>query len=235
MLEKLFSQYKFIDLTYTLNSTIPTWNGSCGFEHSVKMDYEAGCRVQAVKMHAGVGTHIDAPSHFFRDAHSVSDIPIEALIVPVCVIDVSNRNNASYRVSEADISSYEKDFRKIPEKSLVIAYTGWDKYWKDPKQYRNLNQEGHMQFPGFSKKAAEILVEKNVVGIGIDTLSPDGSDMTFPVHHIILGADKYIIENLTHCDKLLPMGAYVIALPLKVQEGTESAIRAVGLVPRSLV
>jgi kynurenine formamidase len=60
--------YKLIDLTHVLDSTIPTWNGGCGFNHDVHIDY-ADCeaqdkfRVMKVKMHAGIGTHMDAPSH----------------------------------------------------------------------------------------------------------------------------------------------------------------------------
>ncbi len=224
-----FNNFQLIDLTHTLNSQVPTWNGNCGFEQSIKMDYEKGCRVQAVKMHAGVGTHMDAPSHFIQQGLSISDISIEQLIVPVCVINVSKRCSENYMVSEEDLKSYENEYSKIPKNSLVIAHTGWDKYWDNAIQYRNPDKDGHMRFPGFSSKVAEILIEREVAGIGIDTLSPDGSDMTFPVHHIILGSGRYIIENLTCCNQLPPKGGYVIALPLKVQDGTESAIRAIGL------
>lgn len=31
--------YKLIDLTHTLDDTIPTWNGGCGFNHDVHIDY----------------------------------------------------------------------------------------------------------------------------------------------------------------------------------------------------
>lgn len=221
--------FQFSDLTHTLNSQVPTWNGSCGFEQTIKMDYEQGCRVQAVKMHAGIGTHMDAPSHFIPNGKSISDIPLENLIVPACVIDVSAHASKDFMVSEADLTAYEKEFAKIPKNSLVIIHTGWSQYWNDPQKYRNPNENGEMQFPGISAKVAEILIERDVAGIGIDTLSPDGADMTFPVHHIILDAGKYIIENLCHCEKMPPKGGFVIALPLKVKEGTESAIRAVGL------
>lgn len=227
-----FEKFKLIDLTHTLSSEVPTWSGSCGFEQVIKQDYQAGCRVQALKMQSGIGTHMDAPSHFVMGGNSISDISLEKLLVPVCVLDVSNRQDATYMISENDIFSYESLFGKIPENSLVIAYTGWSQYWQDPHKYRNPNQAGQMQFPGFSARSAEILVEKNVVGIGVDTLSPDGTDMTFPVHHIILGSGRYIIENLTNCDKLPQRGAYAILLPLKIKDGTESAIRAIGLVPK---
>lgn len=171
-----------------------------------------------------------SPSHFIPGADSISDIPINNFIVPVCVINVSNRNNATYMVTEKDIQNYEEQYGKIPEKCLAIAYTGWDQYWTNPLKYRNENKEGILEIPGFSKTAAEILLERNIVGIGIDTLSPDGSDMSFPVHKLVLSSGRYIIENLTNCSKLPPAGAFVIALPLKIQNGTEAPIRIIGFV-----
>jgi kynurenine formamidase len=62
--------YKLIDLTHELDSAIPTWNGGCGFNHDVHVDYsdcqgEDKFRFMKVKMHAGIGTHMDAPSHCY--------------------------------------------------------------------------------------------------------------------------------------------------------------------------
>ena len=55
-----------------------------------------------------------------------------------------------------------------------------------------------MHFPGFSTELAKVLVEmRGVVGIGIDTLSPDrGISTDFGVHQTILSAGCYIIENM---------------------------------------
>lgn len=38
--------------------------------------------------------------------------------------------------------------------------------------------------------------QKNVMGIGVDTLSPDISE-PFNVHKSILSKDKYIVENIS--------------------------------------
>lgn len=230
MMPDNFKRAKWIDLTHTLHSDIPTWGGGCGFKQAIENDYSAGCRTHVIDMKEGIGTHIDAPSHFIPNAQSISAIPIEKLMVPACVIDISNKNDPLYMLSEADLESFENQHGKIPENALVIAHTGWDKYWKNPIQYRNQKKEGGLAFPGFSKIAAEILIERNIAGIGIDTLSPDGSDMTFPVHKLILGAGCYIIENLTQCHLLPAMGAFVIALPMKIQNGTEAPIRTIAMV-----
>lgn len=59
----LLEHFKVEDLTQPLSASVPTWNGSCGFCLEIKKDYDQMFRVQQVKMHAGVGTHMDAPSH----------------------------------------------------------------------------------------------------------------------------------------------------------------------------
>lgn len=92
-----------------------------------------------------------------------------------------------------------------------------------------------MHFPGFDVKAVEMLIERKIAGIGIDTLSPDGSNNgpgnKFPVHECILRAGKYIIENAAQLSKMPAKGAYVLALPLKITVGAEVAMRLVGLIP----
>jgi len=48
-----------------------------------------------------------------------------------------------------------------------------------------------MRFPGFGPDSAKLLVERNVAGIGIDTLSIDfGASKDFQAHRIVLGANK---------------------------------------------
>lgn len=222
---------KLVDLTHSLNPSVPSWNGNCGFGHTLKMDYEQGCRVQSIRMLAGIGTHIDAPSHFIKDADSVADLVLQNLFAPIALINVSDKANASYMVSLEDILAYEAQFGRILPNSFVIAYTGWDKYWLTPHKYRNPNHDQHMEFPGFLPEAVELLISREIVGVGIDTLSPDGSDMSFPVHHLLLGKGKYIVENLANCQQLPPTGAYIMICPLKIEEATESPIRAIGFIP----
>lgn len=233
-MRQVLNRFRLIDLTHPLHETIPTWSGGCGFKLEIKLDYPQGLRVQNLKSHAGVGTHMDAPSHFVSESWNIGDIPLENLIVPVSVLNVSHKMVPNLFISAQDIYDFEKDHGFIPEHSLFLAYTGWSRYWSDSKRYRNPEADGHMNFPGFSKEAAALLLEKNIVGLGIDTLSPDGSingpGVRYPVHELILGAKKYILENVANLDQMPPTGAYAIALPPKVRDGTESAVRLIGLI-----
>ena len=221
----------FIDLTHRVDPSIPTWNGSCGFSSEIKMDYAKGCRVMKYSMHAGIGTHIDAPCHFFPNALAAADLSLENLIVPACVLDNSHKVHGDMLISVEDLQNFENEFGQIQKGSLFLAHTGWEKFWNDKDKYRNCDEFGKMHYPGFSKEAALFLLERKVVGIGIDTLSPDGTNQGFPVHEVILGADKYILENLANLAKMPPIGAFAFIFPLKIAEGAEAPIRAVGFIP----
>ncbi len=236
-MDSVLGSFRAVDLSHVLHEGIPTWSGGCGFRLEVKMDYPEGLRVQSLKCHAGVGTHIDAPTHFVKDSWNIADIPLDQLIVPVFVLDLRAEMGPDFFILPKHIEAFEKEHGKIGEKSLVLAHTGWGQFWNEPLRYRNPDAAGRMHFPGFSEEAARLLLKRKIAGLGIDTLSPDGSvngaGVRYPVHELILGAKKYIIENAAHLELMPPMGAYAIALPPRAASATESAARLVGLVPIS--
>lgn len=229
----LFDSVKtIIDLTHPITSAIPTWDGSCGFQLHNELDYnqcapDSVCfRVQKLSMVAGIGTHIDAPVHCIRGGLSVAQIPLSRLIVPCVVIDVSAQSHERLMVSVDDVKEFEKKYGPIEEGSCVIVQTGWSRFWSDSMKYPN-----HYLFPSVSSSAAQLLVDRGIVGLGIDTLSPDRPDNNFYVHQTVLGAGGYIIENIAHADRLPPRGSIISVMPLKIEEGTESPVRLIGLLP----
>lgn len=203
---------KYIDLTHSLDENIPSWDGDCGFKHALLSDEEF-C-THSISMQAGVGTHLDAPAHCIRDGKTIDALTLDNLIAPCSVIDFSKGET---------IDSFEKKYGKIPKGSFVIIRTGWDRYWKDPQKYQN-------NFPSISKEVAELLLARDIAGLGVDTLSPDSRDSDFPVHKILLGAGKLIIENVANSDQLPPVGSTLFALPLKIKGGTEAPIRLIAVV-----
>jgi kynurenine formamidase len=229
----LIEEFDLIDLTQTLTPEIPSWNGSCGYQVEIKKDYDRVFRVNQVKMHAGIGTHIDAPSHRFREGLDIADMPIQQFFAPVCVIDVRGQADADYEISHQDVKNYETLYGTIPPGAFVIGHTGWNRFWNTPEAYRNPDSTGQMHFPAFSSQAAELLLQRRVVGIGIDTLSPDCLNQDFPVHRLFLGEGKYIIENLPDCSLLPIQGAYIMALPIKAACCSEAPARVIGLISKS--
>lgn len=216
-----------IDLTQTMQPGMPDWNGCCGFNLKKTTSDEVSILVQEISTPVGIGTHLDAPLHFIHSGCDVSEVQLENLLTTAVVVDVRTQAYENYFLSKSELVDFERVHGKIPEGALVLLLTGWSQYWFCPDKYRNPDENGHMHFPGFGEDAVDYLLEKNIVGIGIDTLSPDGSNMSFPVHHKILGAGKYIIENLCHLEKLPAVGARVMALPLKIKNGSEAPCRVI--------
>jgi kynurenine formamidase len=220
--------YKIIDLTHTLDKQIPSWSGDCGFNIEVKLDY-SDClqneefRVQQFKMHAGIGTHMDAPAHCIPGSTTINQIPLSQLIAPCVVIDVSSFCHERYSLSLTDIERFEGQYGVINEGSFVMIKTGWEKFWGDPEKYSN----NHV-FPSISVEAAEILTKRGVCGLGIDTLSLDGPADGFPVHKLFLGNGKYI--NVANLANLPIIGSCILALPIKIRGATEAPLKLIGLI-----
>jgi kynurenine formamidase len=224
-----FENVSLIDLTHCLSTDIPQWENNCGFQCINSIDYndcddDVKFRVQKIEMVAGIGTHMDAPAHCVEGGKTIANIGLQQLMSACVVIDVSDKANESYKVTADDILEFENVYGKISKNVFVIFHTGWGRFWDEPDKYRN-----NLNFPCVSREAAELLVGRDITGIGIDTLSPDRSDGGFPVHHVILNAGKYIIENVANSDKLPKTGSYIIALPMKIKDGTEAPVRLVGI------
>ncbi|CAM4430035.1 MAG: Kynurenine formamidase [Legionella sp.] len=121
--------YQLIDLTHALESTIPSWNGGCGFNHELQMDY-ANCqnedkfRVMKLSMDAGIGTHMDAPSHCVPGGKGIHEFNVNDLCMPCVVIDVSSKAHQHYRVSAKDISDFEDLYGPISQDTCVMIKTG---------------------------------------------------------------------------------------------------------------
>lgn len=228
--EAVTGKPQLIDLTHTLHTGIPSWDGDCGFRLEVEADYgdsdaAARFRTQRIASRAGMGTHLDAPAHCFAGAFTVESIPLEALIVPCVVIRPSTPLDEHAVVGCSDIEAFEACYGTIAPETFVIVCTGWGQHWSHPERYRN-----NLQFPSLHPDAADLLLSRGISGLGIDTLSPDAGGEHFPVHQIILGAGKYLVENVANADVLPLSGATALVMPIKLGGGTEAPVRLVAQV-----
>jgi kynurenine formamidase len=229
-------QTRLIDLTHALNAMNPHWPGP-GYE---PFKYEIFATLEKDHVLSGrftmaehTGTHLDAPNHFVSNQISVDNIPLQQLFAPAVVIDVREQvaRNVDYQLSVSDISIWEQTHGRVPDNAVVLMYTGWDTRWTDFNRYKNADASGALHFPGFSPDAARLLVEeRNIAGIGVDTLSVDyGLSKDFAVHHICHGKGKYHLENVANLSNLPAQGAMLIIAPIKIENGTGGPARIFGL------
>jgi kynurenine formamidase len=185
------------------------------------------------------GTHLDAPIHFGAGRNTNAEIPLERLIGPAVVIDVSAQasTDRDYRLTPQDVQAWEAEHGAIPRGALVLLRTGWSRHWPDARAYLGDDTPGdasRLSFPSYGDEAATLLVQERQVGaLGIDAASIDyGRSTTFTVHQIAAAANVPGLENLTGLERLPPTGALLFALPMKIAGGSGGPLRAVALVPR---
>jgi len=185
------------------------------------------------------GTHLDAPIHFAEGKRTTDQVPVEQLIGPAAVIDVSAKAaaDADYRLTPEDVRAWEAKHGPIPAGAIVLLHTGWGARWPDRKRYLGDDKPGdasNLHFPSYGAESARYLVEQRKVGaLGVDTASIDhGASKDFIVHQIALGANVPGLENVANLEALPATGAWVIALPMKIAGGSGGPVRIVALVPK---
>jgi kynurenine formamidase len=186
------------------------------------------------------GTHVDAPLHFAKGRHAVDQIPLNQLTGRAVVVDVTAacEKNPDYLVTAADLQEWEKANGKMPDGAMLLLRTGFSKHWPDAKKYLGTDERGEaavpkLHFPGLHPDAARWIVANRIIkALGIDTASIDyGQSTDFQTHQVIYAQDVPGFENLTNLDRLPPVGAYIIALPMKIAGGSGAPLRAIAFVP----
>lgn len=236
--------YRFVDLTHAYNAQTVYWPTSptrFTLERLAFGETPGGYFYSANSLctpeHGG--THLDAPIHFSERGRTAEQVPLEQLIGPAVVIDISTQaaRDRDYRLTPDDVLAFERTHGRIAPRTIVLLRTSWDRHWPDAKAYLGddtPNDASKLRFPSYGEDAARLLVEeREASALGVDTASIDyGRSTDFQVHRIAAARNVPGLENLTNLDELPARGAIVIALPMKIEGGSGGPLRAVALVPR---
>ncbi len=229
---------KIIDLTYPLNEKSNYWPGEkykpFKLETIATLEKD-GVLSKAFSMPEHMGTHIDAPNHFEPNQPALHQIDPKDLFAPGVVIDVRGpvAGDSDYELSRDAVLEWENEHGRIPDRAVVMLYTGWGRFWDAPARFQNKDVQGRLHFPGYSAEAARLLVgERKVRGLGIDTLSIDrGLSRDFAVHHIVNRAGRYGLENLANLDMLPAKGFLLVIAPVKIDGGSGGPTRVMAILP----
>ena len=237
-------ELRWIDLSHDFAADTIYWPTAPGFELRVDAKGETGkgywYESNTITTSEHGGTHLDAPVHFAKSGWTSDQIPIDRLVGPAIVVDVTKACDADrdHEVSVADLDAFEAAHGAIPEGAIVLLCTGFGRHWPDRVKYMGTDQRGLeatflLRFPGLSPAAAKRLVARKVKAVGIDTPSIDhGKSRLFFAHRELYAANIPAFENVANLDLLPATGATVVALPMKIRGGSGGPLRIVAALPR---
>lgn len=157
--------------------------------------------------HTHVGTHIEAPRHFFADGKAVSDFPLEyfhgrAVLLRVGEIQVTREScqrELDDIVRPGDIVVVRNDTGVKLTKEMVYA-------------------EDYKALPRLTLSAADYFLEKQVKMLVLDLVQL-GADVaeTREFHARLMARDVCFVEIVENLHEIRRREFYLMALPWKVQ------------------
>lgn len=205
------------DITLPLSEDLPTWPGDPALSmtrfSSIAEGDEANITQLAISVHTG--THIDAPFHFESDGIGMDQIPLDSLIGPCRLLDMTDLAEGQ----EIDRVHLEQlDLEGI---TRLLFKTRNSRWWAQK------DHTFHKNFVALSAEAAHYLVGLDIKLVGIDYLSIEKFDNPgHPTHHVLLKNNVVILESLNF--NAVPPGDYeLIALPLPLIGADGAPTRAI--------
>jgi kynurenine formamidase len=209
---------KVIDLSHAIHAKMPVFPGT---EPPVLLAANTlekdGFIEHKMTLYSHTGTHMDAPAHLLKQGLHIDQFPAGHFIGTAVILDVTD--NKTGPLYKKDLIKFEPLIQGV---EFVILHTGWSRYWGCEEYFRD--------YPSLTVEAAEWLAAYNLKGIGIDTISVDDIHSTsFAVHQIFLKRNIVIIENLTNLQAVTEQKFLLSCLPLNIQNGDGSPVRAAAI------
>jgi len=213
---------KFIDLTMPLEEgmqTFPThWHpfvevtqlGRHGLENRETRKLVLGTHT---------GTHIDAPRHFIPGGATVDQLPLDQLVGPASVVDLTAFGDGA----EVSVEELANALAGRSAERVLMRFD-WDRHLGSMAYYNDS--------PYLSEEAAQWLVDNGCRLLGMDTAMPDNpkngrnGPKDSPNHKILLGNGAVLVEYMINLHQIDQPVVQLVVAPLKVSQGDGAPVRA---------
>jgi len=200
----------WIDITQPLRNTMAVWPGDTPFQFhlAVTKEESGSVNIGEISSSTHIGTHADAPFHFDNEGKTIDQIDPSIYIGKAIVIDLTEKGEIRREYLEnIDFQGVQRVLFKCLKEIDVDTFPD--------------------EVPYMDPEIGPFLKEKGIILIGIDSPSVDSiTSKTLDTHHSLNRNGIHIIENLMLTK--VEAGLYeFIALPLKIEGGDGSPVRAV--------
>lgn len=208
----------WIDLTHSFSSQVPRAPlfPEPQFSHFAKMP-EADFNISELKTVVHMGTHVDAPRHFYEDGPGMDQIPVERLTGEGVAIKIEKP-----LFGEIGPEDLEAARPHIQQGDIVAICMGWAGKWGKPEWTKH---------PHLSVNSAKWLIDKKVKLVAIDTMTPECSDEApapndgFPIHCELLKHGVLISEQVANLEGVAGKRLEFMFCPMRLTECDGSPAR----------
>lgn len=191
----------WIDITMPLQNGIVNWPGDPSFviEKLVSIENGGEVNISSISMCSHIGTHVDAPLHYFINGKDVTSIPLENLMGVAKIILIESAIEISIsEIRKHDINGGDRILFKTKHSIEDWSLKPFDE-----------------NLIALTTDAAEYLKQKEILLVGIDYLSISGMNNSKEVHQLLLSSGICILEGL-NLQNIEPGEYELICLPLKI-------------------
>ncbi|WP_340620630.1 cyclase family protein [Xenorhabdus siamensis] len=235
----LLKSKKWIDLTHSFDQDSPHFFMFDPAQIKTLFSYPDGFFAQQFTFVGQYGTHIDAPCHFIPDARFLNELELKELVLPLIVIDQSERakQEPNFSLSKDDILQFEAKHGIIEAGTFVALRTDWSKRWPSQEKMNNKDINGNNQTPGWGLDALKFLFEeRKIKAIGHETFDTDSAkdsikNSALLSENYVLAQDTYQIEVMTNLDQVPTRGAVIFNIVAKPEKAAGFPVRSFAIIP----
>jgi kynurenine formamidase len=231
----LVDDHVFTDLTHAFHPGQPHFPQFPDEERSQVFDMTtgAGFNVHRYTLVGQWGTHVDPPSHFVDGARTLDEIPVEQMVLPLVVLDISARvaTDPDAVPTLADVAAWEERHGPMPRGCFVALRTDWWRRWPDAAAMENRGDDGASHAPGWSREVLEDLITRvGVTAVGHEQTDTDPGSATsagdYGLELLLLQHDRWQLELMARLDAVPEAGALLVASWPKPRGGSGFPARA---------
>jgi arylformamidase len=200
---------KIIDISMTIEESMQVWKS---YEHkkphitNVQNHDEGKPHESLLSVNTHTGTHVDAPLHMIAGGATIESIPLERLVGPARVLDLTHLKGF---ITKDDLVPYAIQ----PGERLLF------------KTSSSLTEAFDVEFVFLREDGAHYLADIGVGLVATDALGIERAQPEYPTHRTLMKNDVIIVEGLRL--KEVEAGNYTLVIaPLKLTGIDGSPARA---------
>lgn len=203
---------KLYDISMPISTNMPVFKNESSRKPElipVKSIDENQVVIHKILLDLHSGTHIDAPSHYFKEGKTIDQLSMTKEVTKCRVIDLTSVED---RICEVDLVKHH-----IQNGEFVLL-----------KTKNSSDNVFNPEFVYLTEEGARYLIQQGVKGVGIDAMTIERNQPNHETHKLLLEKEIMIIEGLRLANVMA--GDYsMVALPINIV-GAEAAPTRVLLV-----